>query len=178
MPKRHCRRSTDRRPDFHTAGGIPEPTHTLPGSEDRITALAKRARAGHQLFAEGDAGEDARRGPVGGFVPNGKPVNTGRVIDQTAYASAPGAIEPERREILGGTIVPPLGLSLASRLRILRKRAGLSQRDLARKASLGRRTIKAYEYGEREPSVSVALLLSFCLGVSVVELIGDVKSAA
>lgn len=44
-------------------------------------------------------------------------------------------------------------------LRSMRERAGLTQRELARRARVDPRTLRRYERGEREPTVGIAARL-------------------
>lgn len=51
-----------------------------------------------------------------------------------------------------------------------RKRAGLTQAQLAEKASISALSYQRYEYGEREPSVDTALRIAKALGTTVERL--------
>lgn len=62
---------------------------------------------------------------------------------------------------------------LAERLRLLRERAGLTQRDVANKLMKERSTYSYYEIGRTEPTFSILLELSDIFGVSFETLISD-----
>ncbi|MBW8304959.1 MAG: helix-turn-helix transcriptional regulator [Brevundimonas sp.] len=59
---------------------------------------------------------------------------------------------------------------LASRLKVVRTAAGLTQADLAEKAGVSRKTINTVENGVFIPSTILALSLARALGTSVEEL--------
>lgn len=65
----------------------------------------------------------------------------------------------------------------ADRLRELRKRAGLTQRDLARLSRIPLGSVRNYEQGQREPYWDVAFRLAGALNVSVEEF-SDCVSAS
>ena len=164
---------TRTRKDFSSQGGIPEPTETLPGSEDRIRVLARRVAAGQQCFNNADTRDDERRGCLGGDrtrtladgtvqINGGAPINTGKVISQ-----------PGLPLLDCYTLRNTLPKSFQGRLRILRKRAGLSQADLASLVGLHRITIAFYENGVREPGLATARLLAEVLKVTLDLLAGE-----
>lgn len=62
---------------------------------------------------------------------------------------------------------------LAERLRLLRERAGLTQRDVANKLMKERSTYSYYEIGRTEPTFFTLLALSDIFGVSFETLISD-----
>jgi transcriptional regulator with XRE-family HTH domain len=57
--------------------------------------------------------------------------------------------------------------TFAERLRELRKRAGLTQAQLAQSSGVPLGSIRNYEQGQREPYWNVAFRLASALGVSV-----------
>ena len=59
---------------------------------------------------------------------------------------------------------------LASNLRCMRKRLGMSQDELAQKVGLNRGNIASYEKGSAEPKLCNLLRLSHFLGVSIHDL--------
>lgn len=59
------------------------------------------------------------------------------------------------------------------RIKELRKRAELSQGELAKKAGISLRAVSHYEKGDREPSASALLGISTALGVTIGELFGE-----
>lgn len=61
---------------------------------------------------------------------------------------------------------------LSEKLKELRRRAGLSQRDVARQLGVSPSIISSYETGERTPSVENLLALSFLYKCSVDHLLG------
>lgn len=72
-------------------------------------------------------------------------------------------VYPNQRDI----IVPDrLGNYLASNLRLLRKRLGLSQQELAESVSLNRGNIASYEAGIAEPKLCKLLRISELVGVN------------
>jgi transcriptional regulator with XRE-family HTH domain len=62
--------------------------------------------------------------------------------------------------------------TFAARLQALRRGAGLSQSQLARRAGLSVRTLQGWEAGRRVPSVEAAALLAAALGISLDRLAG------
>lgn len=60
-------------------------------------------------------------------------------------------------------------MAFASRLKLLRTQAGLSQGQLARKAGLNRLTVAKYEQGVREPNWKNVRTRAHALGVSCQE---------
>ena len=70
----------------------------------------------------------------------------------------------------GGTIVPRV--PFATKLRMLRKRAGLSRGQLAERTGLKLMTLRAYERNFRQPSIFAAMKLAEFFRVSVEKLIG------
>jgi len=63
-------------------------------------------------------------------------------------------------------------LSFGERLRALREFHGMSQRDLANAARIGRTTIAGYENGRNEPGLTNLHRLTAALGVSLDTLVG------
>lgn len=61
---------------------------------------------------------------------------------------------------------------LSEKLKELRRRAGLSQRDVAKQLGVSPSIISSYETGERTPSVENLLALSFLYRCSVDHLLG------
>ena len=61
--------------------------------------------------------------------------------------------------------------ALGTRIRQLRKDAGLTQQDLARSAGIGRVTLVRLEKGEQSPTLRTLLLLTAALGRPVQDLI-------
>ena len=61
---------------------------------------------------------------------------------------------------------------LPERLRYLREKLSISQRDVARKLGVSPSLISGYETGERTPSVEVLLQLSYLYKCSVDYLLG------
>ena len=57
-------------------------------------------------------------------------------------------------------------------LRKARERAGKTQAEMAREAGISTVAYQLYEYGERSPSVDVALKLARALNSTVEELFG------
>jgi transcriptional regulator with XRE-family HTH domain len=60
--------------------------------------------------------------------------------------------------------------AFSKRLKELRKRAGLSQPQLAAKSKIAVSTIRRFEYGLREPTYGTLVKLAKGLGVSPAEL--------
>ncbi|MEF9974784.1 MAG: helix-turn-helix transcriptional regulator [Clostridia bacterium] len=58
-------------------------------------------------------------------------------------------------------------------LKLLRKRAGLTQKELSELSGIGRPLIARYEVGTRMPRIDKAVRLAKVLDVSLDELIGD-----
>lgn len=61
-------------------------------------------------------------------------------------------------------------VSSGARIESVRKRLGMSQRALARKAGLSQPTLSRIESGERTPKMSEIILLADALGCSVSEI--------
>jgi len=61
------------------------------------------------------------------------------------------------------------------RMVMLRKRAGLSQKDLAEKSGLTRGAISLLESGQRNPQLMTAIAICDALNISVYELIGRIE---
>jgi len=59
------------------------------------------------------------------------------------------------------------------RLKELRERCGMTQKDLAAMVGVSRKTISAYERGRATPSLRVALRLAQVLGVGLEELLKE-----
>ena len=59
------------------------------------------------------------------------------------------------------------------RLRELRRRAGLTQEQLARRAEVGVDAVRKWEKGKRTPLLDRAVLLSRVLGCTVGQLAGE-----
>ncbi len=53
------------------------------------------------------------------------------------------------------------------RIRVLRKKRGMTQEELAKAAGLGTSTIRDYEHDRREPALSSAFSLADALDVKV-----------
>lgn len=68
----------------------------------------------------------------------------------------------------------PVSSGLGSRIRVLRKRAGLSQAALAERVGVGRRTIGRWERGVTSPGVSRAAVVARTLRVDLADLLNDV----
>jgi DNA-binding XRE family transcriptional regulator len=131
-------------PDF-------KPTDTVPGSQERIEVLEARAAAGLPMNHPADQNSDDTRGLV--LRPdrgNGKPVRVG-VAKLTADAGPP----------------PAEGQTLGIALWRLRRRAGLSVAEVAKRAGLKRRVVRDYEADRLEPSWSMVLKLCSILRVTV-----------
>lgn len=56
---------------------------------------------------------------------------------------------------------------MGARIALLRKTAGLSQKELAKMLKISHSTIGMYEQGRREPSLEVLISLSCIFGVSL-----------
>lgn len=69
--------------------------------------------------------------------------------------------------------MPTMSASLGTKIRRLRKAAGLTQIQLAERAGVSQGSITAYETGQTEPLVSVAAALARALGVTVEQLLSD-----
>lgn len=134
-------------------------TNTLPASEERIQAYRSRAAANQSVFVEGDLEEDERRGLPGmPHAPNGKQPRRPRNETQTECLGE------------GGSALPHLRFS--SILRLMRRRLGWTQGELARRAGISKRMVKYYEYGNYRPTYFPLQRLAAALGVTVMELFG------
>ena len=140
-----------------------ETTGALPGSAEKIAIMTARIAARQPACVRGDAihSEKTTQGILGTWSRNGRPMGTGKVVD------LPG-ITPER--LMEDTAV--IAQSFATRLLILRKRAGMSQRKLAETCGIPRTTLRGYE-SNFEPPLSVATKIADALGVSVAVLAGQ-----
>ena len=68
---------------------------------------------------------------------------------------------------------PPEGFpDLAIGMRRARKRAGLSQQELARRSGVSRQSIFSYEHARARPSLTTAIRLAQALSLSLDELLG------
>ncbi|MEU6661286.1 helix-turn-helix transcriptional regulator [Streptomyces sp. NPDC046821] len=67
--------------------------------------------------------------------------------------------------------VLPHRVALGHRIAELRRKAGLSQDQLAKLVGVDRRTIQRYENAERDPQFSDLLLIAHALGVLVADLL-------
>lgn len=63
-------------------------------------------------------------------------------------------------------------MSIGDSIRALRKRAGMSQRELAEKCGMRQNSINNYENGNRIPRIDYLEKIAFALGVTVKELLG------
>lgn len=66
--------------------------------------------------------------------------------------------------------------SLGKRLRELRVQAGLTQKEVAQKASISQGQYTYYESGKREPLASLMPVLAAAFDVSIEELFADPES--
>ena len=66
-------------------------------------------------------------------------------------------------------------MEFRDKLRRLRKKAGLSQSGLSKKAGVPLRSVQNWEQGQRKPRIDVLLRLARALGVQVETLIADVE---
>ncbi len=62
---------------------------------------------------------------------------------------------------------------IASTVRRLRRRAGLTQEELSERAGMGRATLARLEAGSVDPAASTLRKLAVALGVGVGELFGE-----
>lgn len=67
---------------------------------------------------------------------------------------------------------------VGERIRDMRKRKGMTQADLAKKAGIKRATISAAEVGTNNPSTTTVALIASALGCTVAELLGEGAPAA
>ena len=67
--------------------------------------------------------------------------------------------------------MPPIGKRLAMRLKQLRERRGLIQKQLAKKAGLSHGYLARLEIGMHDPPLSTLVKLAKALGVKVTELL-------
>jgi len=67
-------------------------------------------------------------------------------------------------------------MGLAENIKKYRKKAGLTQAQLAEKVGININTLQRYEYGEREPTTSTIFKISNILHVSVANLYDMVDS--
>lgn len=63
-------------------------------------------------------------------------------------------------------------MTFSKRLVLLRKNKGLTQKQIASEFSLSPYGYQRYEYGEREPAISVATKMAEFFGVSLDYLVG------
>lgn len=61
-------------------------------------------------------------------------------------------------------------MDISERLKIIRKRKGLTQKELAQKTQLSIASIQGYEQGKYKPKIEQILKLSSALGVSILDL--------
>lgn len=66
-----------------------------------------------------------------------------------------------------------MGNNLASNLRYYRDRAGLSQRELAARAGISKRSLAGYERSEASPSIATVIAISRILECSLDDLAGE-----
>lgn len=67
---------------------------------------------------------------------------------------------------------------VGERIRDMRKRKGMTQAELAKKAGIKRATISAAEVGTNNPSTTTVALIASALGCTVAELLGEGAPAA
>ena len=63
--------------------------------------------------------------------------------------------------------------TFGEKLRTLRKRAGLSQVQLAKKLGTTKQSISRYETSAREPNIVIASRIADALGVPITDLVDD-----
>lgn len=131
---------------------------TLPGTEERQRVLASLAARHLPTSDLADQLEDVedREYRRAVQVRGGR---NGRAVGKTAVMD-------------GVTVSHPLPEKFGTRLRILRKRAGLSQPSLASRLGCDRSFVTYMESGRREPSIATARRLARILGVSLDTLVG------
>ena len=66
-------------------------------------------------------------------------------------------------------------MNVGERIRVARKKAGLTQAELAEKAKLSINTIRLYEAGKRYPTTQRLAQLVNALGTTFDEVLGDSK---
>lgn len=132
--------------------------HTLPGTEERIDALGNLADRFQPLDSLADRLEDMEDREYARAV-RLQTGRNGRIASKT----------PADEKATGSCLPPELG----KRIRTLRLRAGMSQRDLAGEIHVTRQHVGWLESGTREPSFSTACELARVLNVSLDVLAGD-----
>ena len=70
-------------------------------------------------------------------------------------------------------------LSIAHHIRSLRKRAGLTQEELAQRLYVTRQTVSLWELGKTRPDVETLQAIADCLGVDLLQVLyGPEQTAA
>jgi DNA-binding transcriptional regulator YiaG len=147
---------------------LPIATAAPPGSAGKIEELKRRARGRLSLFARGDAGLDGELALVAEAQRNGAAkVRDGchEAVDERDYRKLG---REEAAEKIRTTVASPF----AARLRRLRERAGLSRKQLARRAAVSLRCVTFWETGRRRPGFERLRSLAAALGVGVDVLVG------
>jgi ribosome-binding protein aMBF1 (putative translation factor) len=155
--------------DFEGQAREPIRTDALPGSPEKVDVLAARAGRRESLFSERDTDQDDRRGLAG------RPTaGTGGVNRQTR----PAGTVTEKGRPWKGKCRPEALSRFGGRLHWFRRRQGLSQGQLARKAGMTRHFVSRLERGTRVPTVAVLLALAGALGLTPDSLLGVRPPAA
>ena len=149
MAKRERKRAEiDRHEDAGPARLPARPTSALPGSEDKVKVMEKRANRREQLFH-----------------PHDQASPESRLLWEQARNNAfvrVGSVQVKH--------TPQLAFS--GRLRAMRARAGLTQQVLAKRAGITGAALSRYESGKNEPTLAALVALADALKVGLDELIG------
>jgi len=148
MARERKRAEIDRHEEVGPARLPARPTSALPGSEEKVEVMCKRAQRREQLFH-----------------PHDEANAESRLL--WAQAKNNAFIRVGSRQVKHTPT-----LSFAGRLRAMRSRAGLSQQALAKRAGITQDAMSRYEAGKREPTLAVLVALAEALKVGIDELIG------
>jgi DNA-binding XRE family transcriptional regulator len=142
------RAEIDRHEDAGPARLPARPTSALPGSEEKVRVMEKRAMKREVLFH-----------------PHDEASPESRLLWEQAKNNAfvrVGSVQKKH--------TPQLAFS--GRLKAMRARSGLSQLSLARKAGITQQAVALLESGKREPTLAVLVALADAFKVGIDELIG------
>ncbi len=165
------------------------PTDTLPGSEERIRVYEARRRARQPIHHPHDVIDPLERGSLMGACANGQDIVAGTLDEQRGTLRTETASGGQRRFARTSTYtngflrkeakkvtIDTKPKKLSAMLRILRKRSGLTTRELALRAGIHQATVKQYETGRRVARWDCLAAILAAMGACV-NIDGDAVSA-
>jgi len=131
-------------------------TSKIPGSKDKLSVLAERARQGQSLFTEADA------------VTNESEHLTWEM--RRNHTLVPVGTEKSGLAEKVHTSHPPS--SLGEHIQAARKKANISRKQLERRAGLSKSCVSMIERDLRTPGINVLTAIADVLGLSLDTLVG------